>query len=39
MIRYRVPIDGILLILAGVEVWYWVKPKALENPQPIIGVK
>ena len=38
MIRYRVPIDGILLILAGVEVWHWVKPKALENPQPIIGV-
>jgi hypothetical protein len=38
MIRYRVPIDGILLILAGVEVWRWVKPKALDNPQIITGV-
>jgi hypothetical protein len=38
MIRYRVPIDGLLLILAGVEVWNWVKPKVLENPHLIKGV-
>lgn len=37
IVRYRVPIDGILLILAGVEVWHWVKPKALENSHLIIG--
>lgn len=38
MVRYRVPIDGLLLILAGVEVWHWVKPKAPENPHLIKGV-
>ena len=38
MIRYRVPIDGIMLILAGVEIWHWVKPKSHENPHLIIGV-
>ncbi len=27
MIRYRTPIDWILLMLAGVEVWYWIGPR------------
>jgi hypothetical protein len=27
MVRYRTPIDWILLILAGVEVWRWIEPE------------
>lgn len=38
MIRYRMPINGILLILAGVEVWYWIMPKKSINSHLITGV-
>lgn len=31
MVRYRVPLDGILLILAGVEVWHWIRQSYKEN--------
>ena len=31
MIRYRIPIDWILLILAGAEVWHWIEKGSKES--------
>lgn len=30
MVRYRMPIDWILLILAGAEVWHWIRRRSIE---------
>jgi hypothetical protein len=31
MVRYRIPIDWILLILAGAEIWHWIGKSSKEN--------
>ena len=29
--HYRAPIEWMLLLLAGVELWHWIKPKEIES--------